>query len=134
MSETTEQVFREVAAAYGDCFGSRKGTRNLGFRASYSVTPTEAAKIMKICCPVYNNFAAYLLEKLPADCQVFLAREYSVCIYVRKGEEDIPSINCDEYDVLNQTTFGQEWYSGQKRHEFPTDHGGHEGEIRLWWD
>lgn len=112
-------VFRETKAAYTDVwsresFEITSRLRNLDFLASAPVTKAEAVKIMKVCVPVsYNKFEAKLLEKLPEDVQIYLARENSPCIYVDGDHEAILAVAeqmlADEIDIER-------------------------GMIRLWWD
>jgi hypothetical protein len=126
-------VFNEVFKAYADCHADdyAKGvqTRNLSFRASQALSPIAAHDIMLMSCPHgYNKFEASILKKLPDDCKVVLARESSVCIYVQKGEKEIPdceTLKADEYNVLERATFGTKYHQ---------NNGGYAGELRIWWD
>ena len=115
------QVLEVVKEAYADCVpvyseeisdaeGDKR--RNLNFRSSISVSPEEAYRITKATIGSgYNNFEPKLLKLFKKDCQIQIAREGSVCIYV-KGEV-LPKQNqllADEYDK--------------------EENGWH----RIWWD
>ncbi len=107
-----------IMLAFADCnlTDEREGyaKRNLAFRAPGPLDPIEAADVMREAVPHgYNEFHADLLALLPADAQVTIAREGSVCIYV-SGELSkalADTLKADEYDY-DPTT----------------------GESRLWWD
>lgn len=115
-------VLNETMNAYADCNNreNRGVERNLSFRASEPVSPADAVKIMAkaLACRKdekgYNDFRPELLERLPKDSQVWLAREGSVCVYFKtptvlmKGFQDLMA--ADEWDPAKN------------------------GETRLWWD
>ena len=87
-------VENEVKKAYADCtddnFERACKIRNLNFKASQFVSKYEAIRILKEAIPGgYNNFKAELLTKLPEGCEVQIARELSVCLYV-KGDVHLP--------------------------------------------
>ena len=129
-------VEEEVMAAYSDCnqesyeYGS--GERNLHFRASEQVSVEEAQRIMEKAIPGgYNAFKADLLDHLPTECKVEIAREYSVCIYVQfrairarergkalfdAGARLGSTMNADEVNFV---------------HQFPDDE---DYVVRIWWD
>jgi hypothetical protein len=159
-------IFDEVLKAYADCgpvdeqFERGEGDtslsdearfealvdeamthRNLSFRASQAVDPKTAQAIMEKACPGYNAFRPKFLGLLPDDCQVTLAREGSVCIYVRPGKSKIPTrskLKADEYSVLKEDTFAIGYHKGDPSRagcdHGSTDYGGYKGEIRIWWD
>lgn len=131
-------LYREVCVAYADCsedyFENSLKIRNLRFRARQAVDPKMAQEIMERACPYYNKFEAEFLGLFPDDCKIVLAREGSVCIYVQPGEKKLPTINslhADEYDVMEQTTYGDKHHglSEQK-----SNYGGYKNEVRIWWD
>ena len=128
-------VEEEVMAAYSDCnqesyeYGS--GERNLHFRASEQVSVEEAQRIMEKAIPGgYNAFKADLLDHLPTECKVEIAREYSVCIYVEfteevsrpllfdAGRDAWAVMNADEVDRVQE-------YSDVTTDGFI---------VRFWWD
>lgn len=107
MSNTFNKVRDEVKRAY------RPGNSVYMYRSDEFVTRKEAYAIMKWALPRgYNEFKAELiLEHFSDDTLFQLAREGSVCMYV-KGN-DIPSkrdLQADEYDAQTDNT------------------------IRIWWD
>lgn len=119
-----QKVMNEVVTAYNE------ETRQLDFRASEAVSPQEAYEIMMIACPSYNGFSAEKLLKLPSDCTVTLAREGSVCIYVKQGATRLPAkkfLNADEHDKLKIDTMD----SLVKR---SGGYAGYAGETRIWWE
>jgi hypothetical protein len=72
------EVYNEVRQAYkGDKFT---------FKASHEVSRDEAYKIMKKIVPEYNDFKAEKILNLPEDSMIKIAREYSVCLYVRTSQ------------------------------------------------
>lgn len=105
-----ERVQAEVDKAYSDCWKPGAfNERNLHFRASEAVTRDEAVKIMRHAVPGgYNAFTADLLWHLPEGCNVTLAREYSVCIYVDRLVS-AAGMDADECDF-------------------------EDGMTRIWWD
>jgi hypothetical protein len=112
-----QEILDQVRKAYSDCWmpweeGSQ--LRDLDFRASEPVSRDEAREIMQEAIPnSYNAFQARLLLQLPADSRVTIAREGSVCIYV-KGK--LP-------DRLCQSMLADEFTYDPARDE-----------TRIWWD
>jgi hypothetical protein len=118
-----QKIRKEVGEAYADCWLGKEGMkrRNLDFKASGDVSKAEAIYILKQAIPNgYNMFDADLLENLPGDVRITIAREGSVCLYIGKGRgkgiADTHYMNyekwlmADEFDVLK------------------------DGTVRLWWD
>lgn len=107
-------VFREAEQAFCDCYGSHKQeSRSLHFRASSPVSREDAFDIMSHCTPEgYNDFAADAIKFLPADSQIVIAREYSVCLYVKGDLTELnDKLHADECDFNEETN-----------------------ETRFWWD
>jgi hypothetical protein len=105
-----ETVRRSVLIAYNE------PTRQLNFQAVSPVNKKTAIKILEEAVPSYNDFEPRLLESLPDDCQIFLAREGSVCIYV---VGNVPNtVRADEHDVEQTYKFGDNVREV----------------TRLWWD
>ena len=107
--------------AYADCwmknFDYDRNNRNLSFIASESVPRDEAVRIMNLAIPnSYNGFKGDILLYLPRECSIILAREGSVCVYVKTDNltfEDalmIGQLNADEVDLRDDNL------------------------LRLWWD
>jgi hypothetical protein len=112
-----EIVRAEVLAAYSDCNKLSKDSRNLDFKASHMVSPHEACDIMceALDCSLheegYNNFRPELLTFLPSNSEVFLAREGSVCIYVKTNKLNAKTqsaLRADEIDV--EGDFWRVWW------------------------
>ena len=108
-------IRKEVKNAYADCWmGWNKGVkiRNLDFEASAPVSRLEAYHILSEAIPDgYNEFTAKLILDFPTSAVFIIAREGSVCLYV-KGD-GLPSredLKADEYDSI------------------------HGGWTRIWWD
>lgn len=90
-------VSKEVAEAYADCwdyhprpgivFGPEwsaiEDRRNLEFFASRYLPRDEAIWVLEQWVKEYNEFTPDVLERLPDDAEVRIAREGSVCLYVR---------------------------------------------------
>lgn len=103
---------KEICAAYNEA------TRNLNFRCDAPLLPSEAVAIMTKALDVkkptdcgYNEFSPPLLAKLPANAELNIAREGSVCVYV-KGDIETP-----------------DGFKNDERH-FYAD----KNETRFWWD
>lgn len=107
----------DVANAYADCWmswedGSR--LRDLSFRAVAALPRDKAIDALRQAIPGgYNEFRAELLEALPETAEITIAREGSVCIYVkgRLQPELERALRCDEFDYNPKTD-----------------------ETRIWWD
>ncbi len=103
----------EVLKAYADCtdsnFERASKIRNLNFLASQFVPRDEAVRILIKAMPGgYNDFKAEKLLELPENCEVQIAREGSVALYV-KGNCHLPQ------------DFGEENHNTG-------------GVMRYWWD
>lgn len=121
------ELFRRYAAGedWNALLDELMPKRSLMYRAAEGLSPAEARAIMEECCPGYNGFEPRLLGLLPDDCTVFLAREYSVCVYVRPGEKKLPSkakLNAQDYGRLTKDEVREDGT------------GGYAGEVRIWWD
>jgi hypothetical protein len=98
--------------------------RNLNFRAPAPVSVTDAVEIMRValCVPstemeAYNNFKPAHLGMLPECSKVILAREGSVCVYV-KLPKDFKTVDARtlRYMMVDEC------------------HPQKDGTVRLWWD
>ena len=102
---TKESVLNQMREVYS------KNSRCYDFRSDEWVSRKDAYAIMKQAVPRgYNEFKAELVLDFPDDVMFQLAREGSVCMYV-KGD-NLPSkedLNADEYTIEN-------------------------GVTRVWWD
>lgn len=89
-------VSEEVRQAYADAWdhdsNSKYERRSLDFLASRWLSRDDARDILRRYVPSYNEFGPHLLDNLPAKCQVRIARDYSVAIYV-KGAKRLPSMS-----------------------------------------
>lgn len=106
------------------CHAYDEATGQMMFKASQPVQIPAAVEIMKVALSTsltpgfYNEFEPKLLRKLPKDSMVTLAREYSVCVYVKLPEghivKNISSLRrkmrADEISIEDDKT------------------------IRIWWD
>lgn len=118
MNNPFQIVRAEAFKAYADRFPDMSqeqfeksfDIRQLDWRASLPLMVTEAIQIMEEVCPSYNLFEPSLLRHLPAVAEVTLARDGSVCIYVKNVRPN-----------LREVMFATEW---KKVGE----------EIRIWWD
>jgi hypothetical protein len=102
MNESVLNKMCEVYSVNSRCYD---------YRSDQWVSQEDAYEIMKKAVPKgYNDFKANIIMKFPDDTQFQLAREGSVCVYVRGNE--LPSkeyLEANEYD--------------------------NDGEVtRIWWD
>lgn len=122
---------RNVLSAYSDCNGLEDSDgirRNLDFFCGDPFKIGELEKIMSVAVPTgYNAFDAKGLGAIISaafgdKCHVFIARESSVCLYIKPSQNvwfgsgrecDLlnPKLNCDEIS-FDET----------------------KGMFRLWWD
>ena len=119
--KTAYTIEQEVKIAYADCWmdwDKSKNIRNLDFMASDYLTKDDAKHILSKYITGYNNFTPDLLDLLPDDSMVKIAREGSVCLYVVSEElKTSPklqqltqkALGADEFDYVND-------------------------EFRIWWD
>jgi hypothetical protein len=105
------KVAKEVCAAYNE------ETRNLQFRASHPVSVDEAVKIMTKALDIsseedegYNIFSPSLLRKLPKNSEVILAREGSVCVYVKGAFAQPKKMENDEFNYYPETMNTRLWW------------------------
>lgn len=101
-----EDIANQVCEVYSEhscCFN---------YRSDRFVSRKNAYAILKRAIPMgYNAFKADIILDLPDDVEVMIAREGSVCLYL-KGD-DLPSMEdlmADEYTVESN------------------------GITRVWWD
>ena len=111
-----QRAVEEISRAYADCYRNdpyAMQERNLHFRCSVELSPPEVYEVMTRFVPGYNEFTPELVLNLPGDAAVTVAREYSVCLYVRTAAD--LSTQADELkaDELDQSEPGV-W--------------------RIWWD
>lgn len=118
-----KKVLKEAMIAYADCnMGWEEGSkiRNLHWEASEYVNREEAEKIMEKALgesEAYNDFHPSVFSHLPENAQIKLARESSVCIYVKRS----PGVALSEHhqDKMGADEFN--YYDKQQRY-------------RFWWD
>ncbi len=117
---------KEVMSAYADCNrGWEKGKkiRDLEYRASQSVDKYTAIDILTAALGAktpddagYNNFCPSLLNKLPDDSRIWIAREGSVCVYVETNSE-VGELKWSK--LLKADEVG--WWNNKRW-------------LRIWWD
>ena len=110
-------VLNEVKKAYADClqplteYAMRQ--RNLNFTASEWTNKEDTLAILTDCLPMgYNNFESKLIEQFPDDAMFKIAREFSVCLYVKKEAQPLPG---QEQMIADELSYEN-------------------GEFRYWWD
>ncbi len=116
-----DKVRLEVLQAYSDCNEQNKGERNLKFKASEPVGGEALISIMKEAVLVgYNEFSEkstkHLVSVFGENAQYTIAREGSVCIYVKPAKGERTSIDgfcAGDYDECSIED---------------------DGLLRLWWD
>jgi len=114
VSSEVETAFIDVHNHVDD-YEIIEAKRQLNFKASDFLKPSDVFKIMRKFCPGYNNFEYKLIKLFPEDCEIQICREGSVCFYVKKNKEDVvlPS---------QKSLLADEYYTK-------------EGNItRIWWD
>ena len=122
-----------ILLAYSDCHGTEAemnagyDTRNLNFRADGPLPRDEAAALMQRAVPHgYNAFKANVLRKLPDDAQVIIAREGSVCVYVKGNPLSIRAVDAKAYGVNSEAH--PELRADEISYHAEKD------ETRIWWD
>jgi hypothetical protein len=102
MATVTQSVYmstvsNEVAEAYADCWDYKPGDkafdpmewknvadrRNLSYLATRWLPRDDAKWIMEQWVKGYNNFTPDLIDRFPEEAQIRIARESSVCLYVK---------------------------------------------------
>ena len=76
--------------------------RNLEFLATRYLPRDDAQAVLEQWVKQYNGFKPSLLSRLPEDCEVRIAREGSVCLYV-KSKAKLPTAKrmaADERDEM----------------------------------
>jgi hypothetical protein len=119
-----QKVKKEVGRAYADCwmkdFEKAEKIRNLNFIASQPLSKADAIKVMNDCVEGYNKFTPGLLDHLPDDSNITIAREGSVCMYI--DSKELSKFSNGELEKL-QAKMGAD--------ELEHTHG---STFRIWWD
>lgn len=114
---------QQILAAYSDCNEFKAGERNLSYFCSVPLTGAELQTLMPECIKEgYNAFDSVnsvveVIRFFGDTAQFYVAREGSVCIYIKPTEGNIwlngrvEAINCDEFSF-----------------------DGNKGMFRVWWD
>lgn len=92
-------ILQEVKEAYIDSdlsipWEEASKRRKLDFKSSDFVLRDVAYDIMIKCVSEYNDFTPEIIKKFPSTCLIQIAREGSVCLYV-KGK-NLPTNIADE--------------------------------------
>ncbi len=116
-----------VVMAYSDCLPGNVDTeglvRNLSFICLEPFSLKDAKVIMSLACPDgYNDFDVNVAFKkiedlFGEDCKVMLARESSVCIYVRPASRVWLSRDSKMRGIADEVSFEPGFNA-----------------FRLWWD
>lgn len=116
---------QEVKNAYADCWmddwNKAEKIRNLDFRASKALPKEKAKDLFFKYVESYNAFAPELLDYLPDDSLIQIAREGSVCIYVSS-----PALQKLSVKQLNKLQ--------QDLDAYELDYDEDNEEYRIWWD
>lgn len=117
-----ENLTNQVKHAYGDSHGL--SGRLLDFRATISVGASDLLPVLEVIKD-YNNFnpkkvAKVFAEEFADDFVFYIARENSVCIYVRPAKNDV-SIWASDITAIQKRVLADEAQVIN-------------GEIRYWWD
>lgn len=116
-------IVAEIAGAYSDSH-DLNAERNLNFFSRLPLQGKDFLNACFLCIPSYNawdgkRFPLQLLEFFGEGTEFFIAREGSVCIYVRPGQA---------FDLISTPKFAK---------QIEVDEFGYDptfGLIRLWWD
>ena len=115
----------EIAMAYADCWldediETKLSLRNLHFRSDAWLEAESCHFLMTDIVPEYNEFDADRVfnELSGLDIQIQIARESSVCIYVKGNEVSLKNIERKGRKLLN----AQECWRQD------------DGTLRIWWD
>lgn len=116
-------AYNEIMQAYSDC-NDNSGERNLNYFCNTPLTAEELIALMPKCIPDgYNNFdpvktIEYVVETFGNKAQYHVAREGSVCIYIKAGPGNLWLGTGDEKEM--------------NADEFIFD--GDRQMFRVWWD
>ena len=111
-------LVEEVCKTYMDCSKGFKGVkdRRLDWKANEWVSVDEAIDLLKAAgVNTYNDFDVNCLKALPENSKICIAREGSVCLYLRDVEPHFFT-----KDIWNEMFFDEISVKND--------------EIRLWWD
>lgn len=116
-----------VVAAYSDCLPETVNAdsigRNINFLSNRALNLTEATKVMRLAVPFgYNRFdveeAMHAIAAVFGEnAQVLLAREHSVCMYVKPSKNVWLSRGEVEVGLADEVSFVTDL-----------------GMFRIWWD
>lgn len=123
MNDIPKKLEREIQFAYADCWMANQNLsyelRCLDFCSSKFLSKEQAKYLFSKYVKSYNEFKPELLDYLPDDTQVKIAREGSVCVYV--ASKTLDSFSVAERNELRKV---------MKLDEFSK----YNNEHRLWWD
>lgn len=108
LRETKEVNFGKNANRYAKGYSGK----DMMWKSETILSIKDAMEIMKQALPGgYNGFKAELIAKLPPDSKIQIAREYSVCLYVKTNTK--PRMSSLQADELHEVS---------------------PGVYRIWWD
>ncbi len=113
LTESINEAVKEVNLGKDPkSFAKAYDGSNTMWKNTAMFTKKDAMNIMKQALPGgYNEFKAELIDKLPADAKIQIAREGSVCLYVKTTTKlSKASLKADELDEVEP------------------------GLYRIWWD
>lgn len=117
LTESINEAVKEVnlgkdPKSFAKAYGSNKHGSNIEWKNTAMFSKKDAMNIMKQALPDgYNDFKAELIDKLPADAKIQIAREGSVCLYVKTTTKlSKASLKADELHQVEP------------------------GLYRIWWD
>jgi len=113
LTESINEAVKEVNLGKDPkSFAKAYDGSNTMWKNTTMFSKTDAMNIMKQALPDgYNDFTPQLIDKLPADAKIQIAREGSVCLYVKTTTKlSKASLKADELDQVEP------------------------GLYRIWWD
>jgi hypothetical protein len=116
-------VYDEVMTAFADCHDREEfaaSTRDLNFRASYSLNPRDTSRIMVEAIPDgYNDYnqevLLQVLNIIGKNARYYIAREGSPCLYIKPGRNVWGSDFSKLERLADEVSIGNNG-------------------LRLWWD
>jgi hypothetical protein len=122
-----DQIKIQAMRAYGDCNKMGHAVRNTNWRSSHTVSALQFVQLIEACIGPegYNNFTietAKLLAAAAPNARYTLAREGSVCVYIKASLAERVALSICDHGA-------DEFGSGRVYGGLEPD-----GTLRLWWD
>jgi len=123
MNDIPKKLERDIQFGYADSWMANKSIaydlRCLDFCSPEFLSKEQAKYLFSKYVKSYNEFNPELLDHLPDDVQIKIAREGSVCIYV--VSKTLDSFSIAQRNALRKVMSLDEFSKNNN-------------EYRLWWD